>query len=88
MKNKKLFLASLVLISSNAFSAGYSTHSTSTAAIATSYAGSSTGAHNISNMYYNPAILSKFDKKQFVAGLTYLDVDIDPQNENVNSNMK
>jgi long-chain fatty acid transport protein len=87
MKNKKLFLASLVLISSNALAAGYSTHSTSTAAIATSYAGSSTGAHDISNMYYNPAILSKFDKKQFVAGLTYLDVDIDPQNENVNSNM-
>jgi long-chain fatty acid transport protein len=84
MRNKKLILASLALISSNVLGAGYSTHSTSTAAIATSYAGSSTGAHDISNMYYNPAILSKFDKTQFVAGLTYLDVDIDPQNENVN----
>ena len=84
MKNKKLALAFLVLISFNALAAGYSTHSTSTAAISTSYAGSSTGAHDISNMYYNPAILSKFDKRQFVIGLTYLDIDIDPQNENVN----
>lgn len=81
MKNKALLIASLALISSNALAAGYSTNSTSSSALATSYAGSATGAHDISNMYINPAILSKFDKKQFIASVAYLDVDIDPENE-------
>jgi long-chain fatty acid transport protein len=81
MKNKALLIASLALISSNALAAGYSTNSTSSSALATSYAGSVTGAHDISNMYINPAILSKFDKKQFIASVSYLDVDIDPENE-------
>jgi len=80
MKNKKLLIASIAFISSNALAAGYSTNTTSTAALATSYAGSSTGSHDISNMHHNPAILSKFDK-QFIASISYLDVDIDPQNE-------
>ncbi|MDB2550379.1 OmpP1/FadL family transporter [Rickettsiales bacterium] len=84
MKNKKLIIASIAFISSNALAAGYSTNTTSTAALATSYAGSSTGSHDISNMQHNPAILSKFDK-QFIASISYLDVDIDPQNSTIDN---
>lgn len=83
MKNIKLLAVSLAFVSSNVLAAGYSTSSTSTSALATSYAGSVTGGHDISNMHINPAILSKFNKKQFITGLTYLDIDIDPQNETI-----
>lgn len=86
MKNKALLLASIALISSNVLAAGYSTNSTSTSGLATSYAGASTGAHDISNMYVNPATLSKFDQDQFIASVSYLNVDINPQNATLNGN--
>jgi long-chain fatty acid transport protein len=51
-------------------------NSYSTAGIATSYAGSATGAHDISDSFSNAAILSDIKSNQILVGATYLHLGI------------
>ncbi len=81
--NKKLFVSSLAMIvasSSNAIAAGYSTAMTSTSGLANSYAGSVTGVHDVSDMFFNPAVLTDVENGQFIASLSYLNSNINAKN--------
>jgi len=70
----------LITIENNAFAAGFATYSYSASALANSYAGSSTGSHDISDSFENPANLANIDSRQLIVSATYLDVDINPDN--------
>lgn len=76
--NKKLFVTSLALViaGGDAMAAGYSTELTSTSGLANSYAGSVTGIHDVSDMFFNPAILSDVENGEFVLSASYLDLKI------------
>lgn len=73
-----LGLSCSLLMCQNAFAAGYGTGTTSTSGLATSYAGSVTGIHDASDMFFNPAILADSQKGEFILSLSYLNVDVDP----------
>ena len=78
--NKKLFLSSLafLFISSNqSIAAGYSTGLYSTSGMGNSYAGSVTGVHDISDMFFNPSILSNIKNNEFIISASHLDLDFD-----------
>ncbi|MBU6338396.1 MAG: OmpP1/FadL family transporter [Rickettsiales bacterium] len=79
---KKISLASALVIlmadGSNALAAGYSTNLTSTSGLATSYAGSVTGIHDASDVFYNPAVTAGKKHNEIIASLSYLRLDIDP----------
>lgn len=60
--------------------AGYATDSNSTAGIATSYAGSAAGSHDISDSFANAANLSDVKSNQLLVGATYLHLGIDTKN--------
>lgn len=79
---KLLFFAAIFLSLSNhqSFAAGYSTNLTSTSGLGNIYAGSVTGIHDISDMFYNPAITSDLKHKEFIASVSYVDMKIDPDN--------
>ena len=67
--NQKLIASSLALLianSSSSFAAGYSTELTSTSGLGNSYAGSVTGIHDVSDMFFNPAILTDVENSQFI----------------------
>ncbi|MDA9573495.1 outer membrane protein transport protein [Rickettsiales bacterium] len=68
------------LLTNYANASGYSSNLTSTSALANSYAGSSTGIHDASDMFFNPAILADINNSQFVASFSYLDLDVDIDN--------
>ena len=77
--NQKLFVSSLALVlasGSNAFAAGYSTELTSTSGLANSYAGSVTGIHDVSDMFFNPAVLADVENGEFILSASYLDANI------------
>lgn len=77
--NKKLFATSLALLiasSGDVWAAGYSSEATSTSGLGNSYAGSVTGVHDVSDMFFNPAVLSDVENGEFILSATYLDVDI------------
>ncbi len=75
---KFLFLAvTLFAINqSQSFASGYSTNITSTSGLANSYAGSASGIHDISDMFYNPAIIADVKTNQFIASITQLNINI------------
>ncbi len=74
------------LLTNYANASGYSSNLTSTSALANSYAGSSTGIHDASDMFFNPAILADINNSQFVASFSYLDLDVDIDNLKKNGN--
>jgi long-chain fatty acid transport protein len=83
--NKKLLASAVSLLlvnSSQSFAAGYSTALYSTSGLANSYAGSAAGIHDISDMFFNPATISDFKEKQFIASVSYLKLKIDADNAN------
>ena len=83
MKLKKLIISAAILpafISKAALGAGYSSNLTSTSALANSYAGSVTGIHDSSDMFFNPAVTSAILSSEFVASFSYLDLDVDIDN--------
>jgi len=88
MKFKKYLILSTAITalvySQQSFAGGYSTGLTSTSGLGNAYAGSVTGAHDASDMFYNPSITSKFDKSQFIISVSHLDLDIDADNINGN----
>lgn len=80
--SKKLILGASILMASQsqALAAGYSTSLYSTSGLGTSYAGSAAGSHDVSDMFFNPAIISDIKTKQFIASVSYLDLKINPSN--------
>jgi long-chain fatty acid transport protein len=75
-----LTIALLLIAKKEAIAAGYSTHSESTSGIATSYAGTAAGAHDISDSFANPANLSNIRSKQVLLSATLLHLNIDTKN--------
>lgn len=81
---KLLKTASVVAIlfgaMSEANSAGYSSNLYSTSGLSTSYAGSATGMHDSSDMFFNAANLSDLENSQFILSASYLDLGIKVNN--------
>ncbi len=80
--NKKLFTASVLCLTvsgGQAFASGYATGLTSTSGLATSYAGSATGMHDASDMFFNPAILANTKDSEFIFSVSYKSFDVNPQ---------
>lgn len=67
-------------LSDRSLAAGYSTNLTSTSGLGNIYAGSVTGIHDVSDMFFNPAITSDLKHKEFIASISYVDMKIDPDN--------
>lgn len=87
MKNYKKQLKCAVLsvalssfIYSNANAGGYSTNLYSTSGLGNSYAGSSTGAHDVSDTFFNPAVTAGIKKNEAILSVSYLNLRIDPDN--------
>lgn len=72
----------LSVLNKNANAGGYSTFLHSTSGLGNSYAGSSTGSHDISDIYFNPSITSENKKKEAIFSLNYIDLRIDPDFNN------
>jgi len=73
-------LALLTSISSNANAGGYSTYLYSTSGLGNAYSGSTTGSHDVSDVFFNPAVTAGKDKSEIVTSLSYLRLAIDPDN--------
>ena len=69
--------AAFLLSSQQAFSAGYSTSLYSTSGLGNSYAGSVTGVHDASDLFFNPAISANLKKGQFILSVSQLKMNID-----------
>jgi len=87
MKNYKKHFKKAVLsialsssIYSNAFAAGYSTYIYSTSGLGNSYAGSTTGSHDVSDSFFNPSITAGAKKNEAILSMSYLNLKIDPDN--------
>jgi long-chain fatty acid transport protein len=79
----KTILSGLIastFLSSNSFAAAYSSNMYSASGISTSYAGSATGLHDASDMFFNAANLSDLNSSQAILSLSYLDLRIDGDN--------
>ena len=73
-------LALLTSISSNANAGGYSTYLYSTSGLGNAYSGSTTGSHDVSDVFFNPAVTAGKDKSEVITSLSYLRLAIDPDN--------
>jgi len=76
-----LLLLTLVTINKS-YSAGFAVDSHSASGLATSYAGSVTGSHDISDSFFNPAVFADVNKRELVLSATYVDISIDDDNVN------
>ena len=70
---------------SNAFAGGYSTSVYSASSAANSYAGGSTGAHDVSDIFFNPAVTAGKDKSEIITSFSYVRLATDPDNISSNS---
>jgi long-chain fatty acid transport protein len=81
--NFKIAISSIIICSSlhsNALAGGYSTFLHSTSGLGNSYAGSSTGSHDISDTYFNPSITAGINQNEAILSLNYINLQIDPDN--------
>jgi len=79
----KTIIYSLTLLTSfvsNAKAGGYSTSLYSTSGLGNAYSGSSTGSHDVSDIFFNPAVTAGKDKSEVIASFSYLRLAIDPDN--------
>ncbi len=94
MKNKMKILklktisaiSLLIPLSQNAIAAGFEAPLYSASALGTSYAGATTGSHDISNSFENPANVIGIKNKEFIISTSYLDINIDSDNANGTNN--
>ena len=84
LKSLMYSLALIVSVSSNANAGGYSTSLYSTSGLGNAYSGSATGSHDVSDIFFNPAVTAGKDKKEIIASFSYLRLAIDP--DNISSN--
>lgn len=85
---KALIPLSILLSPSLSYGAGFATDSHSASALGTSYAGSVSGANDISDSFFNPATLSNVKKNQLVLSSVYINFKVDDDNSSAvyNSN--
>ena len=79
----KTIIYSLALFTafvSNAKAGGYSTSLYSTSGLGNAYSGSTTGSHDVSDIFFNPAVTAGKDKSEVIASFSYLRLAIDPDN--------
>ena len=74
----------MAVMTSNAKAGGYSTSLYSTSGLGNAYSGSSTGSHDVSDIFFNPAVTAGKDKSEVIASFSYLRLAIDP--DNISSN--
>lgn len=77
MRNSPLlFLPVLLIFNQYSFAGGFATDVPSVAAMGNSFAGQTTGTHNIADMFINPAVLTQFSGKQIDINSHYLAPEI------------
>lgn len=74
---KKIFFIALLTCNST-LAAGYSTGIYSTSGLGNSYAGSVTGIHDASDVFFNPAISNTLANSELIASATYLKINSKP----------
>jgi len=75
-----ILTVSSFLFSRVSYAAGFATDSHSASALGTSYAGSVSGASDISDSFFNPAAISAIKQNQALASLTYINFKVDDDN--------
>ena len=79
--SSKLFLIIFIIFNPiKTFAAGFAVDAHSAAGLANSHAGETTGAHDISDSYANPAVLSDITSPQLSISGSYIKVNIDDDN--------
>jgi len=78
---QKLLLVILTIflflsVNYKSLAAGYSTGIYSTSGLGNAYAGSVTGVHDVSDVFFNPSVTAGLEKNQFIASVTYLNLNI------------
>lgn len=73
-------MALMASLASNAKAGGYSTSLYSTSGLGNAYSGSATGSHDVSDIFFNPAVTAGKDKNEIIASFSYLRLAIDPDN--------
>ena len=68
------------LFSKISYAAGFATDSHSASALGTSYAGSVSGANDISDSFFNPATISSTKKNEALLSMTYINFKVDDDN--------
>ncbi len=81
-KSKIIFIISILVITSpiDLYAAGFAVDAQSAAGLSNSHAGETTGAHDISDSYANPAVLSDINSPQLSISGSYVKVNIDDDN--------
>ncbi len=77
-----IFLFLSIIFSNKAFATGFAVDSHSASGLANSYAGSSTGVHDIGDSFFNPAILSEVKTNVLAMSASYLNIKVDDDNAN------
>ena len=79
--SSKLFLIIFIIFNPiKTFAAGFAVDAHSAAGLANSHAGETTGAHDISDSYSNPAVLSDIKTAQISVSASYIKIGIDDKN--------
>lgn len=75
-----LIFGSFFALSKPSYSAGFATDSHSASGLGTSYAGSVSGANDISDSFFNPATISSTKANQALLSTTYINFKVDDDN--------
>ena len=73
-----------ILLIANSYAGGYSSSLYSTSGLGTAYSGSATGSHDISDVFFNPAITAGNNKSEIILSGSLLNLSIDPDFMNSN----
>ena len=73
-----------ILLIANSYAGGYSSSLYSTSGLGTAYSGSATGSHDISDVFFNPAITAGNNKPEIILSGSLLNLSIDPDFMNSN----
>ncbi|MFM8186667.1 MAG: outer membrane protein transport protein, partial [Alphaproteobacteria bacterium] len=67
-----------ILLIANSYAGGYSSSLYSTSGLGNAYSGSATGSHDISDVFFNPAVTTGLDKSEVILSGSFLSLSIDP----------
>lgn len=67
-----------ILLIANSYAGGYSSSLYSTSGLGNAYSGSATGSHDISDVFFNPAVTAGLDKSEVILSGSFLSLSIDP----------
>jgi len=87
-KLSSLIFAALFFNQTSALASGYSTNLQSTSGLANSYAGSVTGIHDASDLFFNVANSANFKTNQFVGSVSYIQIKTNPSGSTSGTEVK